>query len=263
MYPTENAGKKFVQELSRLFWAYADQSALESVALQATTVMPILLLQKPAHNSRAKGLTSCLECCFNVWSRGDINSLILEGRCLQKPLPRAASSKKQDESLAQTFMNFMFKGKVSAAIDLLAQKGKGGVLHVSNPSNPDDPESPLVVEVLRLKHPPAKPATPTALVMNHQEPPQVHRVIYDRIDACCIHSAAKGSAGLSGLDAHCWRRLCTSFHSASWDLCHLLVSLAKRLCTSFVDPKGLSAFLACRLYDCIGQMPRSETHWCL
>ena len=147
-------------------------------------------------------------------------------------------------------MNFMFEGKVSAAIDLLAQKGKGGVLRVSNPSNPDDPESPLVVEVLRSKHPPAKPATPTALVMSHQEPPQVHPVIYDRIDACCIRSAAlntKGSAGPSGLDAHCWRRLCTSFHSASWDLCHSLASLAKRLCTSFVDPKGLSAFLACRL----------------
>ena len=144
----------------------------------------------------------------------------------------------------------MFEGKVSAAIDLLAQKGKGGVLRVSNPSNPDDPESPLVVEVLRSKHPPAKPATPTALVMSHQEPPQVHPVIYDRIGACCICSAAlntKGSAGPSGLDAHYWRHLCTSFHSASWDLCHSLASLAKRLCTSFVDPKGLSAFLACRL----------------
>ena len=57
----------------------------------------------------------------------------------------------------------------------------------------------------------------------------------------------KGAAGPSGLDAHCWRRLCTSFHSASRDLCHSLALFARRLCTSFVDPKALSPFLACRL----------------
>ena len=81
-------------------------------------------------------------------------------------------------------------------------------------------------------------------------PPETHPVVYDNIDARAIRSAAintKGAAGLSGLDAHCWRSLCTSFHAASWDLCHSLALLARRLCVSFVDPSGLSAFLACRL----------------
>ena len=49
------------------------------------------------------------------------------------------------------------------------------------------------------------------------------------------------------IDAHCWRRLCTSFKSASDDLCYSLALLARRLYTSFVDPKGLSSLLACRL----------------
>lgn len=31
------------------------------------------------------------------------------------------------------------------------------------------------------------------------------------------------------------------------ELCHSLASLAKRLCTEFVDPCGLQAFVACRL----------------
>ena len=57
----------------------------------------------------------------------------------------------------------------------------------------------------------------------------------------------KEAAGPSGLDAHCWRRLCTSFHSASKDLCHSLALFARCLCVSFVDPRGLSAFLACHL----------------
>ena len=40
--PYGNAGKRFVSELSRLFRAYADSSALECVAMRAITVMSIL-----------------------------------------------------------------------------------------------------------------------------------------------------------------------------------------------------------------------------
>ena len=56
-----------------------------------------------------------------------------------------------------------------------------------------------------------------------------------------------GAAGPSGIDAHGWRRLCTSFNQDSNDLCEALASVCKRICTSLVDPKGLTAFVACRL----------------
>ena len=55
-----------------------------------------------------------------------------------------------------------------------------------------------------------------------------------------------GAAGPSGVDALGWRRFCTSF-KASCDLCHSLASVARRLCTSYVDPSSLSAFVAGRL----------------
>ena len=82
-----------------------------------------------------------------------------------------------------TFSNLMLKGKTSAALDLFSQKGKGRVLHATDPSNPEDPASPSVLDVLKSKHPPARPTTVDALPLDHQEPPQVHPVIYDRIDA--------------------------------------------------------------------------------
>ena len=44
-----------------------------------------------------------------------------------------------------------------------------------------------------------------------------------------------------------WRRICTGFHRHSSDLCSALARCARRLCTDFVDPEGLDAFLACRL----------------
>ncbi len=46
--PFGKVGKKFVQELSRLFRAYAEGSALESIALRAVMVLSVLALQKPS-----------------------------------------------------------------------------------------------------------------------------------------------------------------------------------------------------------------------
>ena len=35
----------------------------------------------------------------------------------------------------------MFEGKTGAALDLLSNKGKGGILHVRDPAAKDDPAS--------------------------------------------------------------------------------------------------------------------------
>ena len=56
-----------------------------------------------------------------------------------------------------------------------------------------------------------------------------------------------GAAGPSGLDAASWKRLCTSFKGASADLYESLAATARRICTCYVDPSGLTAFVACRL----------------
>ena len=51
----------------------------------------------------------------------------------------------------------------------------------------------------------------------------------------------------SGVDACEWRRLCTSFHVASNDLCAAVALFAWWLCTVYLSPEILSPFLACRL----------------
>ena len=40
-------GKEFVDESAKLFLAFAKRPALENVALKASTVLPLLLLQRP------------------------------------------------------------------------------------------------------------------------------------------------------------------------------------------------------------------------
>ena len=57
----------------------------------------------------------------------------------------------------------------------------------------------------------------------------------------------EGAAGPSGLDAAAWKRMCFSFLSTSSDLCEAVASVARRICSSYVDPSGLSALISCRL----------------
>ena len=57
----------------------------------------------------------------------------------------------------------------------------------------------------------------------------------------------RGAAGPSGVDAHEWWRLCTSFHVASNYLCAAIALFARQLCTTYLSPEILSPFLACRL----------------
>ena len=155
----------------------------------------------------------------------------------------------------------MFQGKTSAELRLLSQSDCRGVLHVDDPANRDDPDSQSVLDVLKSKHLQAQSASLVAVPWSSVEVPQIHPVVVKRINASSIRSAAlrtRGTSGPSGINAHCWRRLCTSFKSASDDLFHSLTLLARRLCTSFVDPKGLSSLLACRLITldkCLGVRP--------
>ena len=125
--PAGKAGKEFVRELSRLFSAFASASSMESIALRAAIVLPILLLQKPHRKSKAKEHAECLERRLRIWKEGNLNDLVLEGRTIQSRLPKF-NSPTAKQNLSRSFAKFMFAGKTKAALDLLshAQKGSFG-----------------------------------------------------------------------------------------------------------------------------------------
>ena len=114
----------------------------------------------------------------------------------------------------------------------------------------DDHGERTVREELYEKHPQPRELYASALVSTIAEPPAVHPVYFDRITGSAIRAAAlrtRGVAGPSGVDATGWRRLCTSFHKESADLCDAVAACARRMCTEFVDPEGMRAYTACRL----------------
>ena len=94
--PSGNFGKKFVLELARLFRSAGEGSSLESIALKATFTFCILVTHKPTHTSKSKDHISCLERKIVLWSDGNLNELLLEGRAIQCRLHTIGHSYKSD-----------------------------------------------------------------------------------------------------------------------------------------------------------------------
>ncbi len=156
--PYGEAGNRFVAELGRLYRAYAEGTSLEAIALKATTVISILLLQKPFRTSKPKDHSACLKRRMITWKKGDINSLVLEGRSLQQRMTPSPPNQgdKDKENLARTFSRLMFQGKTNAALQLLSQKGRGGVLHANDPIDTNDPQSKTVPRRSNIQTPPSQ-----------------------------------------------------------------------------------------------------------
>jgi len=140
----------------------------------------------------------------------------------------------------------MFEGKTKAALKLITGHKRGGLLKLNDPVD----SNRVVRDVLLEKHPPAQPLFRECLIDSVSEPPPVHPIVFDDLRGPLIRSAALrtfGAAGPSGMDAKGWRRICTSFHSASNDLCEAIALFARRVCTTYVSPDILTSFVACRL----------------
>jgi hypothetical protein len=233
-----------VLELARLFNAFAERSSLESVALMATIVLPILVLQKPRKNSKTREHV-CLERRMALWLDGDLNELFKEGKVIQDHLNRNMSQTYQSgKSLTKSFVKFMFEGRTKAAVDLLSEHGRGSLLQLTDITN----NGRTVYDILKDKHP--MPASINKDYIIPGTPPETHPVIFEGIDADLIRSVSlrtSGAAGTSGLDALTWKKLCTSYKKASNQLCCSLALTAKRLATQFVDPISIAPLLGSRL----------------
>ena len=144
--PKGNTGKAFVNELARLFAAFASGSTLQSVSLKATVVLPHVVLQKPYRSSKPKDHALSLERRMKLWEQGDLTELLKEGRAIRK---RFSSSRHQgdEQQVAHSTL---------AALQLLTDQGKGGLFHLHDPVTPHS----TVKDVLKSKHPPSNPASP-------------------------------------------------------------------------------------------------------
>ena len=100
------------------------------------------------------------------------------------------------------------------------------------------------------KQPDPEPVHAGTILNERMTSVDFHPVLFDNITAKVIRNSAlhtEGAAGPSEVNALSWRRLCTAFGQKSNDLCSALAAVARRICTTYVDPSCLMAYTSCRL----------------
>jgi hypothetical protein len=182
-------------------------------------IMSHLILQKPHAKVKCKEVKLHFDRRMDLWRSGRIDELLVEARLLQSRLEERCQRFKGDDDLTRTFTNLMLQGKVNAAIRLLSENSKGGVL----------PLSPEVHALLQQQHPLAEGINEESLLSGCVQ--QVNPILFAGVTADVIRNSAmhtSGAAGPSGGDADQWRYMCTSFHEASSNLCEAMALVARR-----------------------------------
>ena len=230
LLPTGKAGKLFIDELTKLFNAWIDDSPLKNIAMKAVMIMPTLLLQKSSKESKSKYHLKALERRMERWQ---------ESLTIQKNLKSVKGSKTVVQ-ISKSFVEEMQKGNVNGSLKLLTDNMDHGIL----PLNDD------TISKLKMKHPQA--SAPDPIILLPDEAQNIHPIRYEDITAEKVRKAAintKGGSGPSGLDADGCRSILASncFGDSSSDLCRAIASFTRKLCSEKLDASSLEAFLACRL----------------
>ena len=262
-HPSGTLATQYIGKLAELFQEYASGSAWEDIPMTSAMLLPSLILQRPHRKSKTKEHIACLERRLPLWETAEgIHELLKEGNCIQRHL-QTSSRRPQKKNRTKLFTQFMTRGKVKDAIRLLSETQRGGVLKLTDLVNSGSEEEKSVLDILHEKHPKNQPPFPETLVTS-TDSEYFSYAIFQALDADAIRRAALhtgGAAGPSGVDAVTWRRWCTCYNTKSAALCRSIASVGQRLCSSYVDPMGLTAFNTCRLIP-LDKCPGVRAHRC-
>ena len=214
-------------------------------------VLPHLLLQKPYPLAKARDHVECLQRRLSLWKTGDINNLLIEIRTIQHRLQQNYMKVSTDieDQVPRRFAKLMAQGKVRDALKIITDEIKATPLPINKTISHNQHTTTVYDELVR-KHPSSQPAHQDSLLPSTTPRTSFHYVMFEKLTGATIRNTAlrtKGSAGPSGIDSCGWKCLCTSFKNISPDLCSSLALVAKKLCTVFVDPRGIVPLTPSRL----------------
>ena len=127
MVPTGASGKKFINEVTRLFDQWTNETPLKSIALKLIHVMPALLQQKLSRKSKARNKLIALERRLRLWDERNISELLLdESKEIQERL-QSTNTPMNLQKLSMKFKHLMQKENVNGALKLLTSNISNGI----------------------------------------------------------------------------------------------------------------------------------------
>ena len=238
MLPSGKASKQFIRELTFWIEQYNKNTHLHGISLKVFMLLPGLLMQKPSKQSKAKEHNIKLNERLQLWTEGNIEALLKEGRIIQKRL--ISSKKRSHEATSRIFAKLMLQGNVSAAIKLLSEDSESGIL----------PADDKTITELKLKHPDPTNILSHSLLQGPIE--QVPSTYFECINEDVIKNATrqtKGAAGPSKLDSDQYKLMLvsTKFKKEGKELREQIAMLARKLASSIIDPTTLEPLVASNL----------------
>ena len=203
LVPYGKTGRDFIDQLTKHIDDWNNRSPMQFLALKAVTVLLAVALQKPGQRSKAKEHQECLEKRLTLWRNGEIESLLREGRMIQRRLSKfnkndpSKSNKNDPTNKARIFAKLVMEGQINSALRYLSEDGSGGVLPLT-----DD-----AMRQLKEKHPVAQRAKLGSMLFGPVE--DIPDAVFQGINGELVREAAlrtKGSGGPSGVDRRQWLR---------------------------------------------------------
>ena len=84
MLPSGDAGKNYIEEVTRLSKLWINDTPLRKIALKTIHVVPALMLQKPSKSLKSKDHCAALQRRLTSWEEGKIEELLYEGQIIEK-----------------------------------------------------------------------------------------------------------------------------------------------------------------------------------
>ena len=176
LVPYCKTGRDFIDQLTKHIDDWYNRWPMQHLALKAVIALLAVALQKPGQRSKAKGHQECLEKRLALWRNGEIESLLREGRIIQRHLSK--SNKNDPPNKARIFAKLVTEGQINSALWYLSENDSGGVLPLIND----------VVRQLKEKHPDAQRAKLGSLLFGPVE--DIPDSVYQGINGELVREAA-------------------------------------------------------------------------
>ncbi|CAB4036471.1 RNA-directed DNA polymerase from mobile element jockey-like, partial [Paramuricea clavata] len=130
LVPYGKVGRDFIDQLTQHINDWNNASQTQHIALKAAIVLLATALQKPSVKSKAKDHKECLEKRLALWKEGEVESLLREGRSIQKSLAKAKRTEPPNK--AKIFAKLVMEGQINSALRYLSEADCDGVLPLTD-----------------------------------------------------------------------------------------------------------------------------------
>ena len=238
--PGGPVGRRYVDLLTE----EVQNLAVGNFPSERVLIFSSVMLQRDRMVRKGADIRRLLDWHIGQWRDGHFDLLVQEADRCDGGLKHSRRVNLTGDDVVRIFSRLMLQGKVKAAVRWATERTRGELLMPTDVV--DNTSGTTVLDVLRQKHPSARPPKASSLVPCDVLP------LFEDVEITGSHllfvaHRIQGGAEPGGCDAGHWRDVLLRFGAYSSRLRDAVAALARRLLNSIVPWEDISALVANRL----------------